>query len=317
MPDFDQYLKDLFKKLGAERVIGSWEDARIEEPAGELYACVFEAREPRATVVFIPGTSIYALCYAELMHGLMESGVNVVGFDPRGQGRSFGFRGDYTIMEHVEDAKADAAYACERFGGKVFAMGSSQGGIEAFYMAATDEPGVDGAICHNIADLTDEDSLRLTRFGPEKRVGGAVAPVVNTAARGFRSVIKSQARLFPTARVPISSYLDLKSEPMRHFGNAWNFITQDPLALRAITFRAMSSIANTELPRPVEEIETPVMVLHSSGDNIFPLDYVKEIFERLTCDKELKVYEGLPHLVTIEHVDEILPDVVGWIEKHL
>jgi len=308
-----EYQSSLFKKLGLSHAEGSWEDEWIEGSGVRLYAPVFSAGEGKPTVVFIPGTSVYALCYVELLYGLQRAGINVVGFDPRGQGRSGGERGDYTIMEHVADARAAIAYSRKRFGGPVLVMGSSQGGIEAFYLAAAGED-LAGCICHNIADLTDPESVRLTRFGSKQKAPPAL---VSKLMGGAGAVLKGLAAVTPLMRVPIAAYLDLSTEPMRVFGNAWNFLLQDPLALKSITMRAVISLATTELPRPIAEIETPILVLHSTGDNIFPEDYVMRLYDMLTCNKEIKNYQGLPHLITIEHVDEILPDVVEWIKRRV
>lgn len=311
MSDFQEYFKGMADKLGMSQVLGSWEDEWIESGGIKLYAAVFVAGEKAPTVVFIPGTSVYALCYAEFMYGLMQAGINVVGFDPKGQGQSGGERGDYTVMEHVGNARDCCAYARERFKGPVFVMGSSQGGIEAFYLAATDEA-VAGCICHNIADLTDPESVRLTRFGPKEP--GSGSGIQATLSKVSMAILKTMAGLFPRLKVPIASYLDLKSEPMRVFGNAWDFLLQDPLALQHITLRASASLATTPMPRPLAEIKTPVMVLHSSLDHIFPQDYVQRLYDNLTCDKAIKIYPDLHHLITIEHVDRVLPDVVEWIK---
>ncbi len=312
--DLDQYLDNLLQKLGISNLKGSWEDAWIKSDGVTLYAPVFPCEQGKPTVVFIPGTSVYALCYIEFLHGLWEQGFNVVGFDPRGQGQSSGIRGDYTIMEHVADAGAAIEYSRDRFKGEVFVMGSSQGGIEAFYLAAKASPPADGYICHNIADLEDPDSVRLTRFGPKKeRKQGR--PLVRLLTRTAMSAMRAQAKLLPRLKVPIAAYLDLKSEPMRFFENAWNFILQDPLALTSITMRAAASLAGTPLPRPLEEIQGPMLVLHSSLDHIFPQDYILRLYEKLRCEKEMKIYPDLHHLITIEHVELILPDLVKWINE--
>jgi len=156
-------------------------------------------------------------------------------------------------MEQVRDASAVCAYARKRFKAPVFIMGSSQGGIEAFYLSATDEP-LAGAVCHNLADLADPESVRLVRFGPKKKQNSAQSsPAIYLFQIGVK-ILRFFAKIFPQLRVPIASYLDLKSEPMRVFGNAWNFILQDPLTLRSITLRAMASLAYTPLPRPIPEI---------------------------------------------------------------
>jgi esterase/lipase len=64
----------------------------------------------------------------------------------------------------------------------------------------------------------------------------------------------------------------------------------------------------------VEEIETPIMVIHPEEDNIFPEDYVRRVYDRLNCEKEFLYLEGKPHLVMIDYVDEILPPIAGWLK---
>ena len=250
------------------------------------------------------------------MYGLWKSGINVVSLDPRGQGFSGGVRGDYTITEHVENARTVVDYARSRFKGPVFAMGSSQGGIEAFYLAASDKNGIDGAICHNIADLPNPASIRLTRLGPRnKKVGTVPTKGMIVSSRILTGMLGIIAKAFPLTKMPAALYLDLKKEKMRVYGSLWNFMKEEPLAIQAITLRAFYSLAKTPLPKPVALIKTPLFVLHSSGDNVFPEDYVTDLFNQLTCDKEIKIYKGLPHLITVEHVPTILPDVVQWIKK--
>jgi len=220
--------------------------------------------------------------------------------DPRGHGRSEGARGSYTISELVIDTRATVGYARKRFGDPIAVGGSSQGGIVAFYFAATDEP-VAGVICHNIADLGDPLSIRLTRN-----------PSLSSL---LKPVLKVFAPIFPEMRVPISFYLNLEAEEMRGYGTLKAFVDQDPLVVKSIRLKGLASLASEKLPRPVEQITTPVLVLHSGRDNIFPSDYIEGIYNRLTCKKSLKVYLDLPHLICTEYVSTIIPDVVEWLEE--
>jgi Lysophospholipase len=89
-------------------------------------------------MVFVPGTSVYALLYVEFMYKLSREGFNVVGVDPRGHGMSSGKRGVYTLGELVEDALAAVDHARSLYGGRVAVSGSSQGGMVAFYCAGTE-----------------------------------------------------------------------------------------------------------------------------------------------------------------------------------
>lgn len=75
---------------------------------------------------------------------------------------SEGIRSNYTISEIMKDAQSVITYAIKRFNAKVSVMGSSQGGIVAFYLAAKDYR-INSVICQNCADLTSPDTLQLSR----------------------------------------------------------------------------------------------------------------------------------------------------------
>jgi len=312
--ELKNYFSEMLAKLGLSHIEGTFEEQWLSSNGLKLYTVVFPSGENKPTIVFIPGTSVYALCYAELLHNLNQAGINVLSFDPRGQGQSQAKPGDYTIMEHTKDALSLVKYARERFKGPVFVMGSSQGGIEAFYLALSYDQ-IDGVICHNLADLADPESIRLTRFGLKELPKGKFPKSYAYLARLLMLFTYYSSKLFPRIPVWIPFYLDLKNEPMRVFHNAWNFIKQDPLTLKFITLRAFGSLSHTPLPKPIAELKTPILVLHSSLDHIFPEDYILKIYHQITCEKEIKIYPDLPHLITIEYVPQILPDIINWIKK--
>ena len=294
------YFEETAKKRGISfELFERFKSDTVTSDGLRLHLDVIEVNRGRPTVVFVPGTSVYALIYVEFMTALADKGYNVVGFDPRGHGRSEGVRGSYTIPELVADTKAVVDYTRNRYGDPIAVAGSSQGGIVAFYYAASGDP-VAGVICHNVADLGDPSSVRLTRTPGFSRM--------------MKPLLKIFGSLLPELKIPVSLYLDLEAEKMKGFGNGKAFLEQDPLALKYICLKALASLASEKLPRPVEQITTPVLILHAGHDNIFPLDYVENIYNRLTCKKSLKVYKDLPHLILTENVDLVIPDVVKWLE---
>jgi len=265
-----------------------------------LHLDVIPVDPARPCVVFMPGTNAYALLYGEFLAALADRGYNVVGFDPRGHGRSQGARGSYTLAELLADLRSAVAYARRRFGGPVAVAGSSQGGIAAFYLAASGDA-VACAVCHNLADLADPASARLTRTPRLSRL--------------LRPWVPRVARVVPEWKVPLSAYLDLKKEPVRGMGNAWRILREDPLLVPFVRMKGMASLSGAPLPCPVEQIRTPVMVIHGADDTIFPRDYVEGIYDRLACRKKLACYEGLPHYLIVDHVHRVVPDVVRWLEE--
>jgi pimeloyl-ACP methyl ester carboxylesterase len=116
-------------------------------------------------------------------------------------------------------------------------------------------------------------------------------------------------------RTPILAYLDLKAEKSRLIPDTGRFLKEDPLLVNAISLRALASLSTTPMARKVEEIETPIMVIHAGRDNIFPEDYVRRVYDRLTCEKEFLYIPDAPHLVMTDNVDDIIPRVSAWLGK--
>jgi len=277
-----------------------FEEDKIRSGRLQLHVDVLEFNKSAPTIVFVPGTAIYSLCYAEFLYKLGYLGYNIVGLDPRGHGRSEGRRGDYTIKELMSDTQAAITYAIDRFNDKITVAGSSQGGIVAFYLAAV-ETRIQSVICQNFADLSHQKTLSLARY---PRIVRLLKPLIAS----FGGVIED-------VQIPLSIHLNLESIPIAFFGNAQKFIEQDPLALDSLSFRALRSLTNTRLPVPIEQIKVPVMVLHGTADAIFPVSYSEMLFKKLTCKKRLELYPGLNHGMLTENADKVLPPIEQWLQE--
>ncbi len=285
----------LMKQRGASVPFELFEPASIHCDGHRLHLDVIATENATSTLVFVPGTSVYGLIYGDFLAALATAGLNVVSVDPRGHGQSGGAKGDYTIPELVRDARAAVTYARERFGGPVYIAGTSQGGIVAFYVAASDEK-LAGAICHNAADLGHSDRFKMTSH-----------PLL---ARMAAPLVRAAAAVLPGLSINISTYLDLLSNK-HHEVKAR--LAADPLALKRIHLRALASLASCPLPKPVEEIHTPVLILHGSEDTIFPQAYMQRLYARLSCPKSLRTYKGRDHFLFTIRPAEVVPDIIQWI----
>lgn len=300
----DEALIDGFQKahddiLKLQAVNGLLEQSYIKANGFRLHLDVLANGNGYPTVVFIPGTSVYAQVYMELLNALCKAGFNVVAFDPRGHGRSSGPRGNYAIDDIVQDALAVVAYARKRFGGKVAVAGSSQGGIAAFYAAAKDDS-LTAAVCHNVADLNGRENQVLSQI----RVPFWLTPV----ARMLMWIYQGFA-------ITIAFYLDLKSERLENGKSVDDYIHKDPLCVTWITFKALNSLLKTQLAKPVEEIVTPIMLIHAGKDHIFPQSYVETIYGALTCPKNYLLLKDREHLVMTNHVEEVAPATAQWLRE--
>ncbi|HWB62250.1 MAG TPA: alpha/beta fold hydrolase [Chitinophagales bacterium] len=295
-----EYFDYIAETLGFPRVHEYFKSDWVISDGLKIHVDIYEYDPYAPTIVFIPGTAIYSLCYGDLLYELGQTGYNVVGFDPRGHGQSEGVRGDYTITEIMKDAENVITYAINRFNSKVSLMGSSQGGIVALYMAAKDER-LNSVICQNFADLTAEETLQLARHP--------------RLFKYLKLLIKRAGGIIPNAQIPITAYIDLDKIPVKYFGSAKNFMESDPLALKSVALRALQSLADTALPKPIEQIKVPVMVLQGTADSIFPVSYTQGIFDKLTCKKKFSLFPGKSHAVLHEDIEGVVPEVAGWLRE--
>ncbi|MBS1614272.1 MAG: alpha/beta fold hydrolase [Bacteroidetes bacterium] len=295
----NEYFDYIVETVGFPPVHTYFKNDTIISDGLKLHVDVYEYDAMAPTLVFIPGTAMYALCYGELLFKIAQQGYNIVALDPRGHGRSEGLRGDYTIDELVRDGQAAVTYATQRFNSKVSVMGSSQGGIVAFYIAAKDKR-VNSVICQCFADLTSEDTLQLARH-----------PRV---FKYLKLLLVKAGDALPNPQIPITSYIDLEKIPVRYFGTAKAFMDLDPLVLKTISLRALRSLAHTEMAKPVEKINTPVFVLQGTADSIFPITYTQKIYDRLHGMKRFTKFPDRSHALLHEDIDGVLPEITTWLK---
>ena len=293
-----EYQAKYLKKMNITVDTRVMEETDIDANGFKIHLTVFPVGQKAPTLVFMPGTMLYAQSYIEFMYGMYKQGFNVIGIDMRGHGMSSGPRGDYSINDLVDDMLAGVNYAHQRFGSKVAVAGSSQGGMVAFYTAARDDS-ITAAVCHNLADLNGKDNLILTRF---------------TLPQFLTPTAEFLANIYKSYSIPVFLYLDLKREKFKDGTSVYDYSQEDHQTVPYITIKAMGSMLHTDLAKPVEKIKVPIMMVYSDGDNIFPQKYVEGIYNRLTCKKNSILLTKTDHMVMTNHADKIIPPVAVWLK---
>ncbi len=298
------------KKRGIPNFYNRFSFEKIFIGSHTLQTYQIAVRQPKGIIIFTPGTNAYALLYGEFLIRLADAGYRVVAYDPRCHGMSTGVNGSYTIPELIDDLLKLTENIVAENSLPLFLAGSSQGGIVSFYAAAeaqkraekeNQKSMITGIICHNIAELDKPDAVELTRF-----------PFISKL---LKKPLTLAAKWFPEFPVSMMLYLNLKIEPVKFMGNAWEIIQHDKLLVDIIRLKTLASLGNTPLPVLIEKVNTPVFILQAGNDTIFKTGYIQRLFQRLNCPKELKIYEGLPHYMIVDYVEVYLDDLVNWLEK--
>ena len=181
-------------------------------------------------------------------------------------------------------------------------LGSSQGGITAFYVAAIDDR-ITSAVCQNFADLSLTETSCLSRLPWLTRLS---KPLLNPITK-----------LIPNINIPIATYLDLSKEKVKHFGSVQDFLKQDPLVIQTVSLRALQSLSTCELPKAIDKIDTPLMIIQPGKDNIFPVSYTRKLFAKLKCKKRLEIFSYLSHTLFFDNVDVVAPSILRLSLIHI
>ncbi len=278
----ERYAETLIESQGVPIVLSLWRSGT----AGEA--------ERRGTVVFVPGTMMHPLFYADALEAVSDAGWHVVGVHPQGHGKSprvaRTLRWATVVANAVDAARATRAHVQ----GPVLLMGSSQGALVALLAAADVGPTVtDGVLVHNLFDPARPESVEVTRYPPQ-------------AARfhhAVRSALGFAGKLLPGVPVPISAYL----RPSQVFGDpaSQQWFEEDPLALHSYPLRFVADMVNADT-RALRDgsLRVPVTVLATRHDPLFPLAGIEAAYAELRAPrKELVVLDSHRHLIYQEEVE--------------
>jgi alpha-beta hydrolase superfamily lysophospholipase len=285
--------------IGAGGTVTGPSYAAIVSGGLRLHLDVYASQPSDPAVIFMPGTGKHAAPYRPFLEALNQRGYQVIGIDPRGHGRSDGVRGDFTVEQLVGNVRDALSFALENVSQRVGLLGSSQGAIVVLYALAADERAA-SAVCHNAALLNES---------------AAKAIHVSALSRWLRPLAPTFGRLAPNLRYPIRRYLPI--DAVYDDVALGEKLDADPLTVRAYTLRALGSLASAAPARPIEAIRTPTLLLGSEHDRLFPSDYVRSIFDRLTCEKSFVNLPDTGHMLLLEHVAATLPVVADWFDRTL
>ena len=253
------------------------------------------------TIIFVHGTSVYSRFYVEWCYNLFQKGFRIVAPDLPGHGMSEGKRGHFTMEKFTKTIYDVVTHILEKYRGEVVVMGSSLGGITALYSAARD-PRLKGAICHNAAIFNEGAYKKIIKLTGILKILAPVIPYL--------------AKIAPTLKLSVFLYLDFNKLAKSSFIDRLDYILKDKLLSYKYSLTALRAQMKEPLARPIESIETPIMIINGDEDYLFSVEYMREIYDRLTSrNKQLEILKGTSHLIFQENIDEVMTLVIPWLNK--
>jgi alpha-beta hydrolase superfamily lysophospholipase len=259
----------------------------------------------KTTIIFIHGTAVYSRFYAAFLYDLYKAGYRIVAPDLPGHGLSEGRRGHFDMQLLTSTLYDVATQVIDQFGASIAVMGSSLGGITSLYVVAND-PRIKAAVCHNAAILNEGAHKRIVHLGGLLKVLKPLTPYL--------------AKILPTLRLSVWRYLPI--EGLTHDKKILDLeeiIFQDRIISDSYTLKSLATQMRAPLARPIETIETPVMIINGDDDVLFSVEYMREIFDRLerSKNKRLEILPNASHLILQEHREESLKLITTWLAEVL
>jgi alpha-beta hydrolase superfamily lysophospholipase len=251
---------------------------------------------PKAVVVLAHGFGEHARRYDHVAQRFGEAGFVTYALDHRGHGRSGGKR---VMVRDVSEFTADfdtlvGIAKREHPGLKCIVLGHSMGGGIVF--------------AYGVERPDNYDLMVLS--GPAVAAQEMVHPLVVFAAKGL-------GVLAPGLPIQALDFTAISRDP--EVVEAYN---ADPLVYHgrvpAGLGRALLQVGET-MPQRAPALTAPLLVVHGSDDKLIPVEGSRRLVACVgSTDVELKIYPGLYHEVFNEpERNQVLDDVVGWINKRL
>jgi alpha-beta hydrolase superfamily lysophospholipase len=279
--------------LNAVQRPDAYDEVVLDSGGVPVVLSVWAGLRDAPAVLFLPGTMTHPLFYEDFLDALNRDGLTVVGLHPQAHGKSPRVRRPLTWDALLRDGRSALAWMRERFpSAPLVVLGSSQGGALAMALATRDT-GLAAVFAHNVLDPSLPDSISITR-----------APAwTGRYHRQVHGLLHLAARVVPRVPVPYWAYLDMrKVTPDRRIEER---LFADPLGRRTYPLGLLAGMLGEDVARPVA---CPVTVIAGSGDPLFPLPYIRRVFERIDAPvKDLLVIEADRHLILVEALDRVLP----------
>lgn len=259
-----------------------------------FYGQIWEAKTTKAVVILVHGMGEHSGRYVHVAKKLTDNNFSVVAFDQFGHGKTTGKRGHNPSFEAVlESVTKTIEKAKELFPKKpIFLYGHSMGGNVVVNYVLRKKQDLKGVIATS-------PFLKLA-FQPPK-IKLAVGKLLRKIAPSITMGNELDANDISRDKIEVEKYIN---DPLVHAKISPNF---------SLTFIETGKWAIEK----ANKLQTPMLLLHGTGDKIIDYKGTQE-FANNSKNATLKLYEGGYHELQNDLCkEEMLEDVVNWLNSQL
>ncbi len=261
-----------------------------------FYYRAWEAENPKANIVGVHGFAEHSARYGELAEFMVSQGYSFYMYDLRGHGKT-ATGNDKGYISNFSDFVDDTHDFAKRF---------TQDGSPARTVIYG----------HSMGGLIVLDYL--SRYGSDVCCAITSGPATRMEANAFTKFLLGMMNaLSPRSRIK----LPIKPENLTHVKEIYEAYVSDPLVLKNPTVKLVYELysGSRSIWNRMQNITTPILMLHGSEDRVVPVSATLEAFERIKSgDKQKKIYQGMYHEIHNEvNRNEVLEDISGWIGDHV
>lgn len=266
------------------------EDVFLDVSGVPVHLDFHRSEQPRATVVFQPGSGAHARVYFLLGGLLARRGFHVLAIDRPGHGLSGGETGDCTIEEAITVASAAIDFARRELGLPVVLMGSSMGGLLTIF-ALLSGLAPDLAVAHNFVYPGKLVSMRMRARWIRRH---------RTRPYALTELVHGFERL--SADPSVTQYLKSRTDP----GAAWQLSARSVASM--FGFRAKAVLSRFP----------PTLVVSGDKDTAIPA-WATRFFMWWSglSGYTVEVIPGAGHLLFHDHLDRSVPLIADWLDARL
>jgi len=250
-------------------------------------------------IVFHHGWPLSSDDWDNQMMFFLNKGYRVVAHDRRGHGRSSQTDTGNEMDTYASDVE-DLVQALDLR--NAVHVGHSTGGGEVAHYVARSQPG-------RVARAVLLDAVPPVMVKKDSNPGGTPIEVFD----GFRAALANNRAQF---------YLDIPTGPFYNFnktgvtpieGLIRNWWRQGMMGSVKAGYECIKAFSETDFTEDLKNIDLPVLVIHSEGDQIVPYADSAPLSVQLLRNGRLKTYKDLPHGCHSTHPDLINADLLAFV----